>query len=273
MGSIVANGAARPPFIAGAVALVGLFVACARDVDALADARPGAASLDKGASGGNFLGTRRVEGADGTMKNRRPDGQTARELLEAALEGSAALAAAPAAPATGDSARPAVVATTTVVGEILDTHNPHLPGRVLARFRGADGAWLERWLQRERHLSLQKGDRVLVTLPSGWNEWLVTGALGREAETPLQDEGNLRTLQLGPGERVSIQSHTGETLLTLRQGPDGAVLELGSGNVELAAARTLRLRADTIELVSSNGGIDVRTDGDAVFRARTIRLN
>src|SRR3712207_1009717 len=98
------------------------------------------------------------------MKNRRPDGQTARELLEAALEGSAAGMAA--TRNAGNSAEPRP--TITVVGEVLDTHNPHLPGRVLVRFCEADGQCVERWLQRERHLSLVPGDRVLVTLPSGW---------------------------------------------------------------------------------------------------------
>jgi hypothetical protein len=61
--------------------------------------------------------------------------------------------------------------------------------------------------------------------------------------------------------------------MTLRQGPDGPVVELGDGNVELAAARTLRLSADTIELVSAAGGIDLRTEGDTVVRAQVIRLN
>jgi len=35
----------------------------------------------------------------------------------------------------------------------------------------------------------------------------------------------------------------------------------------------MRLRADTVEIVSAHGGIDLRTDGDAVVRGRTIRLN
>jgi hypothetical protein len=70
-----------------------------------------------------------------------------------------------------------------------------------------------------------------------------------------------------------VVSHDGRPLLTLLQGEHGPVLQLGEGDVELSAERTLRLRADTIELTSASGGIDLRTDGDAVVRARTIRLN
>lgn len=159
------------------------------------------------------------------------------------------------------------------MGEVLDTHHPHLPGRVLVRWLELDGKEVERWLQRERHLSLLKGDRVLVTLPVGWNQWIVTGALGRESREPAVDVENARELCLGPGETLRVLSHEGQALLTLTQGTDGPVLQLGDGNVELKVARTLRIKADTVELAAGEGGIDLRTDGDSVMRARTIRLN
>lgn len=223
------------------------------------------------------------------MKNVTAEGQTLRECLETALTGSAAGRGASGdasvlrengSPGTGTQETqtqglsaaggpvPAVV-----VGEVLDTHHPHLLGRVLVRWLDGQGGLLDRWLQRERHLSLRKGDRVLLTLPAGWPEWVVTGALGREASAPVEDGDNTRELRLAPGEVLRVVSHEGQPLLTLRQGPDGPLLELGQGNVELSVARTLRLRADTIELVSASGGIDMRTDGDAVVRAHTIRLN
>ena len=56
------------------------------------------------------------------MQNRTPDGKTFQEVIEAALEGEAGLAASQGEPATG-----------CTVGEVLDTHNPHLPGRVFVR--------------------------------------------------------------------------------------------------------------------------------------------
>jgi hypothetical protein len=42
---------------------------------------------------------------------------------------------------------------TTFVGEVVDTHHPHLPGRVLVRGLDDEGCSREQWLQRERHVS------------------------------------------------------------------------------------------------------------------------
>jgi hypothetical protein len=203
------------------------------------------------------------------MKNQDADGETLRDLLEAALERGLDRPAASGVRRADAPAAPGAV----TVGEVVDTHHPHLPGRVLVRWLDADGTALERWVQRERHLSLRNGDRVLLTLPTGWMEWVVTGALGREPSAPVPDDENRSMLNLQPGEVLEVRSHEGVPLLTLRQGPEGPVLELAHDNLELAAPRTLRLRADTVEIVSAHGGIDVRTEGDAVLRGRTIRLN
>jgi len=215
------------------------------------------------------------------MKNSNQDGRTLRDLIETALSGSAVAGAADAAgpDPVGQTAELAEVAgqeshlSTVVVGEVIDTHHPHLPGRVLVRWLDHQGVLVDRWLQRERHLSLRKADRVLLTLPAGWREWVVTGALGRESSEPTEDLENASNVRLGPGEALRILSHEGRSLMTLRQGPEGPIVELGEGNVELTASRTLRLSADTIEIVSAAGGTDLRTEGDTVVRARTIRLN
>jgi hypothetical protein len=211
------------------------------------------------------------------MKYQKDHGQALRDLVESALERSLPRGPLRIVPAASESLTakeaPVDAASGTAVGEVLDTHHPHLPGRVQVRWLGLDGKEVESWLQRERHLSLLKGDRVLVTLPVGWNEWIVTGALGREAREPEPDADNTSELRLEPGQTVRIVAHDGQTLLAVRQGADGPVFELGEGNVELKAARTLRIRADTVELNAGEGGIDLRTDGDSVMRARTIRLN
>lgn len=196
------------------------------------------------------------------MKNRTPDGKDLREIIEAALEGQAAVAA------SDENASPG-----TVVGELVDTHNPHLPGRVLVRWLDAANQELERWVQVERHLVLRKGDRVLLTLPMGWKQWVVTGVLGRGAPRPTEQVEPAPELRLEPGQSIRIVAHDGSPLLTLKQGAEGPIVELGTGSVELKVARTLKLSADTIELQAAHGGVDVRTEGDAVVRARTIRLN
>jgi hypothetical protein len=198
------------------------------------------------------------------MRNRTPDGKTFQELVEMALEGQAAEAASDTAQSSG-----------SLVGEVLDTHNPHLPGRVFVRWFDSQLKAQELWLQAERHLRLRKGDRVILTLPAGWRQWIVTGALGRELphSEPEAIESDVPELRLEPGQGLRVLSHDGTPLITVRQGVDGPELQLGTGNVELKAARTLRLTADTIELHADHGGVDLRTEGDAVLRGRTIRLN
>jgi hypothetical protein len=59
----------------------------------------------------------------------------------------------------------------------------------------------------------------------------------------------------------------------VRQAPDGLRLELVRDQLEIKAQRRLRLSADSIEIAAGPGGVDVRTEGDAITRARAIRLN
>lgn len=128
------------------------------------------------------------------------------------------------------------------------------------------------WLLPERHLALRIGDRVLLALPEGWNEWIVTGALGGEPTAPTAPPEHARQVTLEPGEVVRFVAHDGRPLVTVRQSADGPLVELGEGNVELKAGRTLRLSAQTVEITASSS-IDVRAEGDTVVRGRTIRLN
>jgi hypothetical protein len=214
------------------------------------------------------------------MNNQRPDGQSLRALLEAALAHSLGTSAPSPAPPVA-SAGP-LSGSPVIVGEIVDTHHPHLPGRVLVRWWPSADSERSEWLHHERHLTLARGDRVLVTLPLGWSEWLVTGALGRpqhpapeatEAPAAASPIEATPRLQLEPGQALLIVGHDGQPLLQVRQAAEGLRLELVRDQLEIKARRRLRLSADSIEIAAGPGGVDVRTDGDAVTRARAIRLN
>jgi hypothetical protein len=195
------------------------------------------------------------------MKNVIPEGL--QEIVGAAL-GKPELERSPQDQPTG---------TLLVVGDVLDTHHPTLAGRVLVRWLDDKVVPQEDWLEPERHLSLVKGDRVLVTRPAGWREWIVTGALGRRPAAAAPAAPATQTLRLGPGEGLLVEGHDGAPLVTLHQGPQGPRLEVSSDSLEISARQTLRLSAHTIELISSDGGLELRTDGDAVVRGRFIRLN
>jgi len=211
------------------------------------------------------------------MKNQRPDGQTVRDLLEAALEKSLTGNSAATVSRTANAAGSPVV-----VGEIIDTHHPHLPRRVLVRWWPTADKEESAWLHHERHLALRKGDRVLVTLPLGGSEWVVTGALTHSAAgsgeegsvTPQPDAGaDSRVLRLEPGQSVIVLGSDGAPLVRVHQGPQGPIVQLEGDQVELQARRRLRLSADTVEIAAGQGGVEVRTNGDAVVRAHAIRLN
>lgn len=159
-----------------------------------------------------------------------------------------------------------------IVGEVVETRHPERPGRVLVQWRNRERQTLTEWLLPERHLALRIGDRVLLALPEGWNEWIVTGALGGEPTPPQAPAEHQREVRLEPGEVVRFIAHDGRPLVTVRQSVDGPLVELGEGNVELKAAQTLRLSGHKVEITAATG-IDVRTEGDTVVRGRTIRLN
>lgn len=195
-----------------------------------------------------------------------PRAQLAQGLSEAGIL-SEAMAALPKSAVSAPSGLPSVI-----VGEVVETRHPERPGRVLVSWRDRERQTMTEWLLPERHLTLRIGDRVLLALPEGWHEWIVTGALGGEPTAPQAPPDHERQVTLEPGEVVRFVAHDGKPLVTVRQSPEGPLVELGEGNVELKAARTLRLSAQTVEITASSG-IDVRTEGDTVVRARTIRLN
>lgn len=176
----------------------------------------------------------------------------------------------PALPKSAVAALPGL--PSVIVGEVVETRHPERPGRVLVQWRSRDRQPMTEWLLPERHLSLRIGDRVLLALPEGWNEWIVTGALGGEPTAAMAPPDHERQVVLEPGEVVRFVAHDGRPLVTVRQSPEGPLVELGDGNVELKAGQTLRLSGKTVEITASSG-IDVRTEGDTVVRGRTIRLN
>jgi hypothetical protein len=195
------------------------------------------------------------------MKNIIPEGRDLQQLLEAAIEEQRA-----------KQPTEAPSGTVVVAGDVLDTHHPSLPGTVLVRFLDDQSVQHEDWLEAERHLTLVKGDRVLVTRPMGFQDWFVTGALGRRTQA-ARAEAPAQLLRLAPGESLTVQAHDGSPLVTLHQGPEGPRLEVSQENLEISAKQTLRLSAGTIELVSREGGIALNTEGEAVVRASIIRLN
>jgi hypothetical protein len=166
----------------------------------------------------------------------------------------------------------------TLVGECLDTHNPHLPQRVLVRARNEDGKPVVAWLPVLADLRVRVGHKVLLSKPDNWPEPVVIGTVVG-LERPEDDEGRATsvdgasTLRLEQGQAIVITDPSGQPMIELQATVDGPRVSLLRADLEIDTAGCLRIAAERIELCAREGGVDIRTNGDAVVRGRVIRLN
>ncbi|NJD08645.1 MAG: hypothetical protein FIA97_19455 [Methylococcaceae bacterium] len=179
------------------------------------------------------------------------------------------------APRLADIAEPPPAAGGLLIGEVLDSHNPDLPGRLLVGWTDPAGDYLSRWLQSVRHIAPALGARVILAQPLNWPEPLITAVLtgGPRNESADPSAAPGPRLQLGEGQSVWITDSANTPLIAVHSSERGPVVRLLSPDISLEAAGTLRLAADTIEMEAGKGGVDIRTDADTVVRSRFIRLN
>lgn len=164
-----------------------------------------------------------------------------------------------------------------LVGEVVDTHHPHRPGRVLVRWTDADQSTHEHWLARTAQGPLGPGTRVLLCRPANWPEWVVTSAFVDTSAAPsspdcVEDASATTRVRVEAGETVRVETASGQLLFELLHRDRGAVLRLHRDlNLELPG--TFSVRADRIEMTSGQGGTDSRSDGEMILRSPRIRLN
>lgn len=171
----------------------------------------------------------------------------------------------------------------TLVGEVLDTHHPHRPGRILVRWTDGDQSTYEHWLARAAHSPVGVGARVLLCRPANWPEWVVTTTLTETGTTPRAQDAHgaqgtekadepFTRMRVEAGEVVRVESASGQLLFELLHRDQGAVLRVHRDlNLELPG--TFRVSADRIEMNSGQGGTDTRSEGEMILRSPRIRLN
>lgn len=171
----------------------------------------------------------------------------------------------------------------TLIGECLDTHNPHLPRRALIRARGQQGGAALAWLALAGDLEVRPGTKVLLDKPDNWPEPVIIGVI-EGLETPSAPAAvDESALELGTGERLIVADSEGRALLEVWADPNGArvrlcreVLQregLEREGLEVQALGHLRLAGGRLELRAGDGGLEVNGTGDGIVRAKTIRLN
>jgi hypothetical protein len=201
------------------------------------------------------------------MKNSRDEADAAWQRVSVELD---ALLAEPAARASANTGE----ATGPLVGEIVDTHQPHLPGRVFVRWAIDATETREAWLHCTTQVIARRSDRVLLVRPANFGEWIVTAVLTREPASVVPQTGEVASrVVLDANEALRIDASDGTPLVEIQSSNHGPVLRVLSHDLELAVAGRLRLSADTIECISGQGGTDLRSDGELVMRSPRIRLN
>ncbi|WP_443191654.1 hypothetical protein [Pseudomonas indica] len=162
----------------------------------------------------------------------------------------------------------------SLLGEVIDTHHPELPGYVFVRW-SAGNEHYQRWLECVRTVTPQRGDRVLLEQPANWSEALVVATL--EAPYPCAAQASQceasQTITVPSGQCVRIADARGNPLVEVQGSSQGPVIRLIGDDVDLQVDGKLRLRAEAIELRGGRGGVDIRTDAETVVRGRFIRLN
>jgi hypothetical protein len=168
-----------------------------------------------------------------------------------------------------------ITSTFALVGEVADTHHPDLKGHVFVSWRNDEGKITERWLQCVGHVAPRKGDRVLLEKPLNWPELLVSAIVEGVAGSPSEGmrEGDSKVLELQQNERVRVVDAQGKALVDIFATSQGPTIQFLNQDMSLDVRGKLRLSAEAIELEGGRGGVDIRTEADAVVRGRFIRLN
>ncbi|MDD1620674.1 MAG: hypothetical protein LUQ11_04265 [Methylococcaceae bacterium] len=163
----------------------------------------------------------------------------------------------------------------SLVGEVIDTHNPDHKAHVFVRWLSGEGEVCESWLKCVRGTQPRRGDRVLIEQPVNWPHGLVTAVIeGLPADRQFEEIGDAsRRLELEPGQSLRITDFENNPLLDIYTSSQGPVVRLLNEDIDIEVAGKLRFKASTIELEAGRGGVDIRTEADTVVRSRYIRLN
>lgn len=189
--------------------------------------------------------------------------------LEAMIE-SHGVARQPPVPSSSDS----------IVGDVVDTHHPHLSGRILVRWRDSESVVQEHWLAYNASMHPEIGRKVVLSRPSNWSEWIAIAVLSvGPGEAALDPDRRVRSelkegklVRLNENEFVRVESAQGKFLFELSHSGEQPVLSLGR-DLTMALEGTLRVSADRIEMRSGSQGTDLRSEGSTAVRAPQVRIN
>lgn len=156
------------------------------------------------------------------------------------------------------------------VFEVIEAEHPILHGRVACALTAGE---TPTWLPTLSHLSIRKGDRVLVSQPENFAESVVIGVIDGFAPRarPLAERG--ATLMLKPDEALVIETSTGAPLVEIRRDASGARVRVLARDLAMETEGRLTLSAETIAIESRAGNVEIRSSDDVVVEGEIIHLN
>lgn len=171
-----------------------------------------------------------------------------------------------------------------VLGEIVDTHHPHLPARVRVQWHDPRGDKHDLWLEYAvlGNCEFQAGDRVLLTRPFNWPEWVVVSVFsGQAGAGPMElrnselkpEKRQPQVLRLEKGQSLRVEGAEHEALFDVSVNHRGEMVLKTQGDLRWHTDGEFSVQAEKIVLRSAEGGTDSRSDGDVVVRGKRILLN
>ena len=160
-----------------------------------------------------------------------------------------------------------------LIGECLRTDHPTLYGRALVRWQTVDGSSAERWLPSLLTVTVRPADRVLMLMPSNFEEPVVIGVLDGFAQRPAAPVHGGPVLELQHDEVVRVQARDGTPLLELTTTQTGPLVRLLREDVSVELPGALRISARSIALSAQQGEVSITATDDVVLTGSGIRLN
>jgi hypothetical protein len=158
------------------------------------------------------------------------------------------------------------------VGMCIDEQHPHLQGRIKIRV-SMPSTPEELWVPCLVGLSVREGDRVLLQQAQNHSELIVVGVVDgykRRPEIPLVPAASI---QLKPDEMIHVVSQDQQSVVQVFSSDDGVTVRLGQSNIELELPGKLRMKAHQIELIASQGNVDIEASQDVNVQGEMIHLN
>ena len=155
------------------------------------------------------------------------------------------------------------------VGWCRRTEDPKGEGLVQVTWPSDDGGFQRQWLGVLEGLSVAPGDRVLLLAPRNRPTPLVVGVLARPAGAGRP----AHVVRLADDRPVRIESRDGRPLVEIAHDADGVRVRLPQADVHLDAPGKLTWTAESVEIASRSGDVEIRAAEDVVAKGQFIRLN